>query len=135
MPGTDVLVLVRGTAVTAYVTRTGKYGVRVRASSASRIRASPTAIVMSVEVNLRNSARKGDASAVRLVLSKHRVNVDSTTGDPVRQWTALHEAAFAGHSEICAILIRYGAKLDRKTSEKKHGACTALHLAAYNVRR
>lgn len=55
-------------------------------------------------------AAQGDATVVRLLL---QAGVDANATDPLRQATALHNAAAQGHLAVMAMLVEHGATVDR----------------------
>lgn len=46
--------------------------------------------------------------------------------------TALHEAAECGHDKMVQLLLRYGAKIDKKRWEKKYGAACGSRVRTRN---
>ena len=74
-------------------------------------------------VRLREAAERGDAAQIALEL-RNGAEVD---GPATVQRTALHRAADRGWVDICRILVRHGAAVNRTTGTSGE---TALHLAA-----
>ncbi len=67
---------------------------------------------------------EGNLKIVKLLL-KQKVDVNKGSND----WTALHNAAYRGYSEILKLLIEAGASLETRS---KASNSTALDIAAYN---
>lgn len=76
----------------------------------------------SPEEMLRLAAATGDTGAVRMVLLESAVNINAADESG---WTALHWAAFCGHAETAAELVRKGANM--RTRDK--GGYTPLDRA------
>lgn len=74
------------------------------------------------ETALMHAAWKGRIEAARWLLA-HGARVDSES----MQWTALHYAVFAGHSDIAALLLEKGADLNARTPN----GSSVLMMAVY----
>ncbi|XP_019643675.1 PREDICTED: ankyrin repeat domain-containing protein 1-like [Branchiostoma belcheri] len=78
--------------------------------------------------SLHDAAEDGDVELVRtLVRTKlGDVNLVNKFGH-----TALHEAAWGGHTEICRVLVGAGARVNPSTSRPWGGGDTPVHFAAF----
>lgn len=68
--------------------------------------------------------KDGDSEKVSAILKEKRVNVNEVV-DPDGMSGLMH-AAYNGHTEMCSVLLRYGAEVDKRTTEDYY---TALMLA------
>eukprot|EP00756_Hemistasia_phaeocysticola_P058964 Hpha_TRINITY_DN35651_c0_g1::TRINITY_DN35651_c0_g1_i1::g.68510::m.68510 len=80
------------------------------------------------------AVREADAASLEAQLERHDVNLSDAMG-----WTALHHAALQGLSEIVALLIQFGASVNRGTrgmSERPlHIASSRGHLEVCKLLR
>jgi ankyrin repeat protein len=81
---------------------------------------------MKANEQLIRQAEKGELTKVRKLLISTKLNVDAPGEDRQEGYTALMASSYFGHLDIVKILLKYGAKINRKN----YDGYTALSLAS-----